>query len=286
MRGAARPIAVFDSGVGGLTVFRALRRRLPHESLVYFGDTAHVPYGTKSPETVRTLTRTHLAFLARRGVKCAVVACNTASAVALEGPGGARTGGGASGRPPRIPLIGVIEPGVRMALARTRNGRIGVLGTSTTIASGAYQRRLAAGGVTRVTARACPLFVPLIEEGWARHPVARRIAAEYVAPLKRAGVDTVILGCTHYPLLRPVLGRVFGPDVTLVDSAEAVQLEVERTLADRGWLRTRGRGRDVFFLTDTGGMFPEVARRFLGAPITRLVKVDMRVEAVNDAVRA
>ena len=282
MRGAARPIAVFDSGVGGLTVYRTLRRRLPRESLVYFGDTAHVPYGTKSPETVRTLTRTHLAFLARRGVKCAVVACNTASAVALDPPDRA----GAGGRPSRIPLIGVIEPGVRMALARTRNGRIGVLGTSTTIASGAYQRRLADAGVSKVTARACPLFVPLIEEGWARHPLATRIAAEYVAPLKRAGVDTVILGCTHYPLLRPVLARVFGRGVTLVDSAEAVELEVERVLADRGWLRAAGRGRDIFYLTDTGGKFPAVARRFLGRPIGRLVKVDMRVEAVNDAVRA
>ena len=283
MTSASRAIAVFDSGVGGLTVFRALRRRLPHESLVYFGDTAHVPYGTKSAETVRRLTRAHLAFLSRRRVKCAVVACNTASAVALDGAALDRT---LNGHGPAVPIIGVIEPGVRMALARTRSGRIGVLGTSTTIASGAYQRRLAAAGGVRVTARACPLFVPLIEAGWADHPVARRIAAEYVAPLKAARVDTVILGCTHYPLIKPVLGRVLGRGVELVDSAEAVEMEVERILAGRGLLCRTGSGHDTFFLTDTGGTFPEIARRFLGSPIRRLVRVDTGVETVRDAVRA
>jgi len=273
------PIAVFDSGVGGLTVFRALRRRLPEEPLVYFGDTAHVPYGTKSPDTVRRLTRAHLKFLGGRGVKCAVIACNTASAVALDALSGAL----------RFPLIGVIDPGVRQALERTRNGRIGVLGTSTTIRSGAYQRRIARmDRRARVFAAACPLFVPLVEEGWAGHPVALRIAAAYLAPLRRARVDTVILGCTHYPLLAPVLRRVLGSRVTLVDSAEAVAGETERVLARLGLLRNRGRrGRETFYLTDTGGQFPQVARRFLGKPVTRLVGVTVRVEAMNDvAVRS
>ncbi len=274
MAGRGRPIAVFDSGVGGLTVFRALRRRLPAEHLVYFGDTAHVPYGTKSPDTVRRLTRAHLGFLAARGVKGVVLACNTASAVALDGLA-ARV---------RIPVIGVIDPGVLQALDRTRTGRIGVLGTPTTIRSGAYQRRLTAlDRRVQVHAAACPLFVPLIEEGWAGHEIARRIAAVYLRPLRRARVDTVILGCTHYPLLAPTLRRVLGPRVALVDSAEAVAGVVERRLAEMGLLRPRGsRARETFYLTDTGGQFPAVARRFLGRPVARLVGVNVRVEALND----
>lgn len=271
-----RPIAVFDSGVGGLTVFRALRRRLPREALAYFGDTAHVPYGTKSPDTVRRLASAHLRFLARRGVKCAVVACNTASAVALD----------SIRRAVRIPVIGVLDAGVRMALARTRTRRIGVIGTGTTIASGAYQRRLesAAGSrAVKVFSRACPLFVPLAEEGWATHPVAERIAREYCAPLRRAKVDTVILGCTHYPLLKPVLRRVFGRNVALIDSAEAVEAEVEATLRARGLLRGAGpAGGRTFFLTDTGGAFRRVAERFLGEPLQRVIKVGVRVEALAD----
>ena len=268
---------MFDSGVGGLTVFRAIRRGLPRESLVYFGDTANLPYGTKSPETVRGLVRSHLNFLARYGVKFAVVACNTASAVALNG----------LTRAFRIPLVGVIDPGVQEALARTRNGRIGVVGTRATIASGAYQRRLAAASPgTVVVARACPLFVPLIEEGWAASPVVRRVAEEYLAPLKAARIDTLILGCTHYPLLRPVLRAVLGPRVTLVDSSDAVLRAVRGELAARGLLRARGgRGKVTFCLTDTGGMFPRVARRFLGAPLGRVVKVDVQVRAASVVAR-
>lgn len=269
---ASLPIGVFDSGVGGLTVFRALRRGLPRESLVYFGDTAHLPYGTKSPETVRRLVRAHLAFLVRRGVKCVVVACNTASAVALNG----------TGRSIRLPLVGVIDPGVREAAARTRNSRIGVIGTRATVTSGAYQRRLAAlVPGARIIARACPLFVPLIEEGWASSPVTRRVAEAYLAPLRSARVDTVILGCTHYPLIKPVLRSVLGSRVALVDASGAVLREVRSILGARGLLRSRGRsrGRVTFCLTDTGGMFPRIAQTFLGAPVPGLVKVDVRVRA-------
>jgi len=270
---ADRPIGVFDSGVGGLTVFRALRRGLPRESLVYFGDTAHLPYGAKSPETVRGLVRAHLRFLARRGVKCAVVACNTASAVALDG----------LERTMRIPVIGVIDPGVREAVARTRQGRIGVVGTRATIVSGAYQRRLAAAAPgVRVFARACPLFVPLIEEGWASSPVTRRVAERYLAPLRAARVDTVILACTHYPLIKSVLGSVLGSRVALVDASGAVLSAVREELGGRGLLRNGGgRGRVTFCLTDTGGMFPRVARRFLGAAVRPLVKVDVRIRAAS-----
>ncbi len=277
MRGS-RPVAVFDSGVGGLTVLKAIRARLPREDLVYFGDTAHLPYGTKSPRTVRALTMTHLEFLAARGIKCAVIACNTASAVALN----------MLKRRLRVPVVGVIEPGIRAALARTRSGRVGVLGTATTISSGQYQLRLRqlAPGI-RVTAQACPLFVPIIEEGWARHAIADTVAREYVAPLLRARVDTVILGCTHYPLLKPVLRRVLGKKVALVDSAEEVKVETERLLLERGLARpARGRraGRTMFFLTDTGGSFKRIASRFLGSPPRDLVEVRLKVSA-RDRVR-
>jgi len=271
------PIAIFDSGVGGLTVLRAAVRRLPHEDFVYFGDTAHVPYGTKSPETVRRLSLTHLAFLARLRVKFAVIACNTASAVALS----------SVRRRLRLPMMGVIGPGVRRALNLTRNGRIGVLGTSTTINSGAYQRELirAGGKNVRVFAKACPLFVPLIEEGWIRHEVTRRVAAEYTAPLRKAGVDTVILGCTHYPLIKAVIRGAMGSGVVLVDSAEAVGVELERELRKLGLLRTSaGKGRKRFYLTDVAGGFLRVAGRFLQGPIRNVVKVNAKVKALNDVV--
>jgi len=271
-----RPVGIFDSGVGGLTVFRAVRRALPGEDLLYFGDTAHVPYGARSPEVILDLARAHFRFLASRGVKCIVVACNTASAVALP----------RLERGMRFPMLGVIGPGVGEAVARTRNGRVGVLGTAATVASGAYQQGLlrARPGL-RVFARACPLFVPLIEEGWTGHAVARRIAAEYLKPLVRARVDTVILGCTHYPLLKGVIRRILGPEVALVDSAEAVASRLSGLLRARGLTRPgRSRGRETFFLTDTGGTFRRVAERFLGRAPRRVVRVSMRLASV-DGVR-
>jgi glutamate racemase len=233
--------------------------------MIYFGDTAHLPYGTKSPATVRKLTVEHLLYLGRRGMKCAVIACNTASAVALQSLR-ARL---------KVPVLGVIAPGAREALRRTRNGRIGVIGTATTIASKAYElalRRL--DPELKVTARACPLFVPLIEEGLVRHRLARIAARMYLKPLIRAGVDTVVMGCTHYPLMRGVLGKILGPRVYLVDSATAVRLETERKLGELGILRRgQGRGRASFFLTDTGGSFPKVALRFLREAPDRLIQV-------------
>lgn len=255
-------------------MFRAVRARLPHEHLIYFGDTTHVPYGTKSPATVIRLTRMHAEFLIKRGVKCIVVACNTASAVAL----------GALRRELPVPVIGVIEPGVRRALARTRNGRVGVAGTRTTIASGAYQRRLHEGGrKIRVFPRACPLFVSLAEEGWADHRIAGLAAREYLSSLRKACVDTLILGCTHYPLLKRAIGSVMGRGVELVDSAEVVADELARQLEKMQLVRKNGvRGRETFFLTDTGGSFRTVAERFLGRPIGRMLKVRMIVGASRD----
>jgi glutamate racemase len=269
-----KPIAIFDSGVGGLTVFRAVRARLPREHLIYFGDTAHVPYGTRSPATVSRLVRAHADFLVRKGIKCLVVACNTASAVAL----------GFLRRELPVPVIGVIEPGVREALARTSNGRVGVVGTRTTIASGAYQRRLKEGGhKIRVFPQACPLFVPIAEEGWMGHQIARLAAREYLTGLRKACVDTVILGCTHYPLLKRAIGSTMGPGVELVDSAEVVAGELARQLEKMHLVRKNGvRGRETFFLTDTGGSFRSVAERFLGRPIGRMVKVRVTVSVSRD----
>src|SRR5258708_27934521 len=197
------PLGVFDSGIGGLSVARALFERLPKESVIYFGDTARVPYGPKSPDTVRRYSAEILAYLLGRGVKAVVVACNTSTAHAL---------GSLKEKSP-VPVIGVIEPGARAAVAATRSGNIGVIGTAGTIASGAYERAIKAlRPDAKVHGQACPLFVPLVEEGWFDHPATELIARQYVEPLERAGVDVLVLGCTHYPLLKPLRARGLGPE--------------------------------------------------------------------------
>lgn len=259
-----RAIGVFDSGVGGLTVFRELERALPHESLVYLGDTARVPYGTKSAETVVRYSMEAAHFMLRRQVKMIVVACNTASSVAVE----------AVERETRLPVLGVIRPGALRAVERTRSGRIGVIGTRATIASGAYTRAIHAGRPDAVVlAQPCPLFVPLAEEGWTDNAIARQVAQTYLEPFKSAGVDTLVLGCTHYPLLREIIGRVMGPDVQLVDSAESVAGEAREMLRQRSDLaagETQGTIENHFFVTDVPSPFQAVAERFLGRPIQRL----------------
>lgn len=263
-----RPIGVFDSGFGGLTVVRALRQRLPDESIIYFGDTARVPYGSKSPAIVRRFSREAAQFLLARDAKLIVVACNTATA----------HGAAELGKELSVPVVGVIEPGATAAAAATRTGRIGVLGTAGTIASGAYdlavRRRLGEQG--RVYAQPCPLFVPLVEEGWTDHQVTRSVAEEYLRPLREVDVDVVILGCTHYPLLRPVLQEVMGPDVTLVDSAEETAGAVERILAGND-LRRDGENAPSFsfFVSDSPHKFREVGRRFVGDLIGTVSHVDI-----------
>ena len=254
-----RPIGVFDSGLGGLTVVRELQQRLPAESILYLGDTARVPYGPKSPRTVRRFAVEAMAFLRRRRVKMAVIACNTVSSLAL--PECRRTAG--------APVVGVLGPGVRAAVEATRGGRIGVLGTRATVASRAYER-----GIRRalpravVVAQACPLFVPLVEEGFLDHAVTDSVALGYLRPMQKAGVDTVVLGCTHYPLLKGVLRRVLGPRVALIDSAFETARDVEAALARSGLLRTgSGRGRATYFVTDGPETFRRVGERFLGSPL-------------------
>jgi glutamate racemase len=271
----ARPIGVFDSGVGGLTVFQALERALPHESLVYLGDTARVPYGTKSAETVVRYTLEAARFMLRQQVKMVVVACNTASSVALD----------AMERETRLPVLGVIAPGARRAVERSRTQRIGVIGTRATIASGAYKRAIQAlAPEAEVLSQACPLFVPLAEEGWTEGEITRRIAEKYLEPFQRADVDTLVLGCTHYPLLSKVIAQVMGAKVGLVDSAEAVAEEAARELAaatEKG--AGAARGGHHFYVTDAPETFQVVAERFLGRPIHCLEWASLEREAGRPA---
>jgi glutamate racemase len=266
--GDDRPIGVFDSGLGGLTVLRALRARLPAEHLLYFGDTARVPYGTKGAQTVRAFAQQDAEFLLARGVKLLVVACNTASAFALQHLSEVCP----------VPVLGVIEPGVTDAIARTRGGRIGVIGTSGTIRSGEYQRRLAAAvAEERIFARECPLFVPLVEEGLLDHPLTDLAVREYLTPLREARVDTLILGCTHYPVLKPVIARFMGADVTLVDSADTLAAAAQARLTAERLPRSPSAqsGRLTFYLSDIPWTFAEVGERFLGQPITDVTNVSL-----------
>ncbi|HEX6941161.1 MAG TPA: glutamate racemase [Longimicrobiales bacterium] len=267
MSGAAeRPIGVFDSGIGGLTVVRELWRQLPGESVVYFGDTARVPYGPKSPDTVRRYAREAVAFLHSRGVKLIVVACNTATAHAID----------ALAREAPVPVVGVIQPGARAAVAATRSGRIGVIGTAGTIASGAYDRevrRLLPSAC--VFAQACPLFVPIVEEGWFDHPATHLIAEEYLRPLHDVDIDVLILGCTHYPLLAPALQRTLGPSIRLVDSAEETVADVRRLLAERALLRGSPPPRHTFAVSDSPQHFRDTARHFLGRSLDHVEQVNV-----------
>jgi glutamate racemase len=255
------PIGLYDSGIGGLTVARALYERLPHESTVYFGDTARVPYGPKSPETVRRYSLEILDWLLRQGVKAVVVACNTSTAHALET---------LQARSP-VPVIGVIEPGARAAAAASTAGPIGVIGTAGTIASNAYARAIQrADPEARVEQKACPLFVPLVEEGWFEHPAAELIAREYLEPLRRARVDTLVLGCTHYPLLKPLLQRVMGPDVQLIDSGEETAAAVVQTLEACSLAAPAGApATHRFAVSDDEARFRQVGSQFIGERMGR-----------------
>ena len=260
--GRGAPIGVFDSGIGGLTVARELMRQLPAESILYVGDTARVPYGPKSPDTVRRYSREIAAYLLTQGVKAVVIACNTATAHALadlraELP---------------VPVVGVVEPGARAALA-AGGGRVGVIGTVGTVRSGAYERALRAlSPDVEVVARPCPLFVPLAEEGWLDHEATRLVAREYLAPVRDARVDTLVLGCTHYPLLKPVIADVVGRDVRLIDSAEETAAETGRVLRALSLDAPAGGAppRHRFVVTDAAEQFSRTAAHFLGAPLERV----------------
>jgi glutamate racemase len=261
------PIGIFDSGVGGLTVAREIHRVLPGEDLIYLGDTARVPYGTKSPSTVVRFACEDTQFLVQQNVKAVVVACNTCSAWALP----------MLEKKFQVPIFGVIAPGVHEALKRTRNGRIGIIGTSATIRSKAYSLGMTARSESaKVFARACPLLVPLVEEGWTNHKITREVLQEYLGPLMRQRIDTLILGCTHYPLLKGAIRKVVGPKVALVDSAEACARYVRDRLHKLKLLSMRKRtGIIQPFVTDETDQFAVAAKRFLKASTEAPWRIDL-----------
>ena len=269
------PIGIFDSGVGGLTVYRALHERLPDEHFVYLGDTARVPYGTKSLSTVERYAIENARFLEAHGIKLLVVACNTASALALPAIRAAVN----------VPVVGVIEPGARAAVGVAAEKTIGVIATEATVQSGAYAKAI--GDVNPsidVIERACPLFVPLAEEGWAGTDVARAVAEQYLDDLRKKNVGALVLGCTHYPILRDLIAEVIGNEVPLIDSGEAAAHEVE-TLLQSSQLLSPDRGSDTerqlcddldhFYVTDAADRFAKVAERFLGTAPSVLEAVEV-----------
>lgn len=265
MTNDTRPIGVFDSGIGGLSLLKHVVHMLPHERFIYLGDTARVPYGNRSVETVRLYSRQCAAFLEQHDVKMIIVACNTSSAVALD----------ELRLHCSVPVLGVIEPAAAEAVRRTRNGHIGVIGTRATIASNAYATsimRVADAKKVFVHSQPCPLFVPLVEEGWIDTPATRLIAEEYLRPLVANGIDTLVLGCTHYPLLSPMLTSML-PDVVLVDSGQCAAREAAEQL-DMPTNATQT-SQTYFYLTDNTPQFQLVARQFLGTTVNEPVRVSV-----------
>lgn len=260
-------IGVFDSGLGGLTVLRAIRDRLPGESTIYLGDTARVPYGPKAAETIRRYAVEATDFLVDQGVKAVVIACNTATARALPEVQ-ARAG---------IPVLGVVEPGGRAAVLASRKGRIGVIGTRGTISSRAYNAVIHDHRPDAlVFEQACPLFVPLVEEGWTEDEITRLAAERYLGPLLEQGIDTLVLACTHYPLLKPMLASVVGPDVALIDSAESTAETLEELLVSAGLANTSGIPTvSRYYVTDEAARFDLLARRLLGEEVDHLETVSV-----------
>jgi glutamate racemase len=258
-------IGVFDSGLGGLTVMKALMRVLPTEHIVYLGDTARVPYGTKSKEAIIRFSKENVTELLKHNVKIIVVACNSSASHALD----------ILQKEFPLPVIGVIGPGVRKAVSLTKNKKIGVIATQATINSSAYNDKIqeSAAGI-RVTSQACPLFVPLVEEGWFNGPVTKSVAETYLKNIQKAGVDTLILGCTHYPLLKTVLTKVLGRTVKLIDSAQEVSREVKRVLEEANLTR-RGKSQPSykFLVSDQPQHFQRLAKRFLGYNIHHVERI-------------
>ncbi len=270
------PVGIFDSGIGGLTVVRELRRLLPQEDLVYLGDVARFPYGTKSAETITRFALEDASFLTRRAARAVVVACHSASSVALP----------ELERRLSVPVIGVVEPGARALVTATRRGRVGVIGTDATIRAGAYQRALKKiEPKVEVVARATPLLVALAEEGWVDGPVTEAVCRRYLADLVEEGIDALLLGCTHFPLLEPVIARVVGERVKVVDSAAATAAAVAAVVGQerRETRSTNSEGRRLkVYLTDLSPGFETVGSRFLGAPIEDVVRVSLSEEETED----
>nr|WP_024834841.1 glutamate racemase [Clostridium sp. 12(A)] len=263
------PIGVFDSGVGGLTVVREIMRQMPEERLVYFGDTARVPYGTKSKDTIVRYTRQNIRFLMTQDVKAIVIACNTATAFALE----------TVEKELDIPVIGVIHAGAKTAVEATRNGKIGIIGTEGTIRSGVYTKVMEEmkGGL-EVIGKPCPLFVPLVEEGLLHDSVTDEIASRYLSELKGKFIDTLVLGCTHYPLLRSTVGRVMGPEVTLVNPAYETALELKQVLSESQLLNEENESSQDkyrFYVSDLAEKFTNFASSILPDQVKQTKKINI-----------
>ena len=260
------PIGIFDSGIGGLTVVKQLIRMLPHENLVYFGDTARVPYGTKSENLIKQFALEDAAFLEQFGIKFLVIACNSASSVAVDLLQSSLT----------IPVTGVIEPGVRAALQATANRRIGVIGTTATILSNAYHRKIReVDGKAKVFGQPCPILVPLVEEGWLDDEITRLTVRKYLKPLLAESIDTLILGCTHYPVIRDLIQEEAGPAIRLIDSGEETARIVRDHINSLGIdRRSENRGGVEFYVSDIPKKFDEVGTRFLGHPLVNAKRVD------------
>jgi len=261
------PIGVFDSGIGGLTVVKELIRNLPGEDIIYLGDTARVPYGTKSGRTVIAYSHSNSEFLISKGVKLLVVACNTASSVSIPSLRAEFD----------IPVIGVIEPGAKKAVSVTKTGKIGVIGTPSTINSGAYKSAIEnLNPSIEVVSKACPLFVPLADEGWVEGEIIESIAEKYLTPIKETGIDVLVLGCTHYPLLKNTIQKIVGDQITLVDSAQETASQIKHILAKENLLNDNNSRADrEFYLTDVSDTFISVAGRFLGEKIEKIEMVDI-----------
>jgi glutamate racemase len=263
---SSQPIGVFDSGIGGLTVVHALTRRLPNENIVYFGDTARVPYGPKSPQVVRQYAAQDVEFLLSKDVKMVVIACNTVSSVALD----------VVLEHAKLPVVGVILPGAVAAVKATRNKRVGIIGTRATVNSCAYTDAIRQiDKEVQVFARECPLFVPLAEEGWVDHKVTVLVAEQYLIPLKREEIDTLILGCTHYPILHQPIRDAVDDGVALIDSGDATAVVVEQLLGEHN-IRNQNRDKPSveFYVSDVPAKFTEIGERFLGQKMSAVHKAD------------
>lgn len=260
-------IGIFDSGIGGLTVMREIMKILPQEDLIYLGDTARVPYGIRSRETVRRYAVENATFLLEQNIKLIVVACNTVSAVGID----------AIRDITDVPVVGVLKPGAKAAVKSTENKRIGVIGTEATIQSSAYLREIKSLNTeVDVLTKACPLFVPLVEEGWLDGEIVEAIINVYLNELKQSGIDTLVLGCTHYPLLKKVIQHVVGPRVRLIDSAVETARAVLELLKQRGLLKKNSsQGKRTFFVTDSPERFVQIGERFLGCQIDNIKKIQI-----------
>ncbi|NLN66259.1 MAG: glutamate racemase [Clostridiaceae bacterium] len=261
-----RPIGVFDSGLGGLTVLKEIKKLLPRESLIYFGDNGRTPYGTKSKETVLKYTHQDVSFLLSKNVKLLVVACNTMSALALPELRSSI----------HVPVLEVIEPGSRAALKKTKSGRIGIIATSGTISSGVYSKAIRSMAPdVKIYTKACPLFVNLVEEGWWNNEITEMVAVEYLKELKKENIDTLVLGCTHYPLLTDTIRKVLGDDVVQVSSAEELSIALKELLNEHDLLTGQGEAHYQYYTSDSVEKFKELGKLILGEEILNVERVDL-----------